>query len=158
MSLILSPLNSVIMGYLARYRGKATGQMYCALLLILLGLFVAATVACTAATHLIVWLLYRDNYAAVSPLILIASVAQVLYFLTNVLTVVLLRFAAQRNQLYINLCFGVAFVACAVPMTLRSGISGFSFAFFIANLVRLGVCILLGVIALRQQSGEEEGS
>lgn len=158
MSLVTTPLNSVIMGYLARYQGKATWKMYRALLLILLALFVCATVGCTVATHIVIRLLYPDNYAAVKPLILIASVSQVIYFLTNVLTVVLLRFSAQRYQLYINLCFGISFVACAVPMTLQGGIEGFSAAFLIANLVRLGTGILLGIHALRTQSGEEEAT
>lgn len=158
MSLITTPLNSVIMGYLARYQGKATWKMYRALLLILLALFVCATIGCVAATHIVIRLLYPDNYEMVKPLILIASVSQVIYFLTNVLTVVLLRFSAQRYQLYINLCFGISFVACAVPMTLRGGIDGFSAAFLIANLVRFGTGVLLGIHALRTQSGEEEAT
>lgn len=155
MSLVTTPLNSVIMGYLARYKGNATWKMYRALLLILVALFVLATVGCVAATHIVIRLLYPDNYEMVKPLILIASVSQVIYFLTNVLTVVLLRFSAQRYQLYINLCFGISFVACAVPMTIAGGISGFSAAFLIANLVRLGTGVVLGLISFKKQSGED---
>lgn len=144
-SLITTPLNSVIISYLARYQGDFTRSMFRKLLLVVAGAAVVLVVGCVAGSYLLIWLFYPDSYAMTKEFFLISSLSQVIFFATSVLTVVLLRFAKQSYQLYINLIYAVFFVLLGIPMTKSGGIWGFSYAILLANLGRMAASMIFGL-------------
>lgn len=154
-SLITTPLNSVIISYLAKYKGEFTKKMYALLLLIVGGAGVLLIGACTLGSYILIPILYPESYEISKEFFLISSVSQVIFFATTVLTMVLLRFAKQQYQLYINLFYAAAFVILGIPMTTSGGIWGFSWAILIANFVRMVVSIAFGAWDQRNRTKRE---
>ena len=95
-----------------------------------------------------VWLseimLQQTRVEAVKPYLLIASVGQVIYFVTSIVTVVLIRFSKKSYQAYINGAFGICFFGLAIPATSGYGIWGFATAMVIACAVRFALAMVLG--------------
>ena len=81
-----------------------------------------------------------------------------IFFATTVLTVVLLRFAKQRYQLYINLIYALAFAVLGIPMTKSGGIWGFSYAILIANVVRLSASVGFGLLDQKRHAAKSEAA
>ena len=142
MSLISTPLNSVIMGYLARYKGEFNRKTF---FLILAGTVIAillATVATVLGSHILISILYADSYAGVKDYFIIANLTQVIYFTTNVVTTILLRFAKVNFTLVVNSLYGVAFVLLCVPAAFLYGVDGFCFALLLVNIIRYLVAMV----------------
>ena len=151
-SLITTPLNSVIISYLAKYKGDFTGKMFRMMLLIIAAVAVVLVVGCVVASYILIRILYPESYEMTKEFFLISSVSQVIFFATSVLMVVLLRFAKQSYQLYINLVYAVVFMALGIPMTINDGIWGFSYAILFANIARMIVSVALGVLDQHQRA------
>lgn len=141
-SLISTPLNSVIIGYLAKYKGTLSLKLMNIVTVVSLAAVLIGTLLCTIASHILIYILYPQNYQEVKQFFIIANMAQVFYFVTNVITVVLLRFSKARYQLYINVVYAAAFCAICIPVTM---FGGNMWAFCIALLI---VCILRMVTSL----------
>lgn len=155
-SLITTPLNSVIISYLAKYEGGFTKAMFRKVLLIIFGAIVVLVLGCVAASYVLIGILYPESFEATKPFFFISSLSQVIFFATTVLTVVLLRFAKQRYQLYINLIYALAFAVLGIPMTKSGGIWGFSYAILIANVVRLCASVGFGLLDQRRRTAKTE--
>jgi len=145
MALLTTPLNGVLIGYISRYDGKLT----CSMMNVATGLSVAGaavmTVACTAASHIFVPVLYPMEYEEARRLFLIANLAQVLYFIGNVLvSSVILRFTKAKNQITINAAYGISFCALCCPLAAAGGVDGFCIGLLLINALRLLICLLLG--------------
>lgn len=145
-SLITTPLNSVIISYLAKYKGEFTRKMFCWMLLILGAAVVVLVVGCVIASYILIKILYPESYEMTKEFFVISSISQVIFLTTSVLMVVLLRFAKQSYQLYINLIYAAFFLLLGIPMTTKGGIWGFSYAILIANIIRMVISVLFGVL------------
>lgn len=141
-SLISTPLNSVIIGYLAKYKGTLSLKLMNIVTVVSFMAVLIGTLLCTIASHILIYILYPQNYQDVKQFFVIANMAQVFYFVTNVITVILLRFSKARYQLYINVVYAIAFCAICIPVTM---FGGNMWAFCIALLI---VCILRMVTSL----------
>lgn len=142
-SLITTPLNGVIIGYLARYKGGITRRLVGIIALAALVMIAIGTVCCTIASHIIIPVLYPDNYYTVKGMFFIANLSQVIYFVANMVTVVLIRFGKLRYNLYVNLVYMLVFCALCIPVTAIHGLSGFCVALLVTCAVRLGAALLL---------------
>ena len=80
----------------------------------------------------------------VKPYFLIANMSQIMYFATNMVTVVLLRFTITRYQMSINVVYAAAFVVLCIPAAFVLGLPGFSWALPAANAIRLASAPALG--------------
>ena len=143
-ALLTTPLNGVIVGYLSRYKGRLTVRIMNIVLALSLGAVIIMTLGCTIGSHIIISRLYPEDYANARLYFIIANLAQVLYFVAGVVTVVLLKFSSSRYQIYINVAFAVAFVVICIPMTLAWGLSGFCWGMILSCGVRYLSGILLG--------------
>lgn len=143
-SLVVTPLNGVLIGYLARYEGKLTRKMMRYITLGCFAAFLLFTGVCAGGGLIVLYILYRADLAAVRPFLLIGSLGQVLFFVTSTVTVVLIRFAKKSYQVIINAVFGVLFFGLGIPATLFYGLWGFAVAMVIASLARFAVAVLLG--------------
>ncbi len=145
MTLITTPLNGVLVGYLAKYDGRLTKKLMTGATAASVAAIVAATAICAAASRIILPFLYPADFPAVKQYLLLANAAQVIYFVGNVLTAsVLLRFTPARNQVIVNVAHGILFAAVCVPAAWKLGISGFCRGLLIVNMVRMALCIILG--------------
>jgi hypothetical protein len=68
-----------------------------------------------------------------------------MFFTANILSVILVRFAKKSYQLIINGSFAVCFFGVGIPAALYGGVLGFALAVVLANLVRLLLCIAIGL-------------
>lgn len=143
-SLISVPLNSVVIGHLARYKGELKKRTFVGICLGSIGLALIINVLCTVASYVFVGIMYRDVYEYAKEYFFIANLGQILYFISNTLTVVLLRFAKEKYQLYINVIYLVAFLVVALPMTYVYGIVGLSWALVIVNVLKILAIMMIG--------------
>lgn len=143
-SLISTPLNSVLAGYLARYHGRLNVRVMTGITIGASVLAGVGTLVCTAASFLLLPVLYPNEVAMASPFFVMANFAQVLYFITNVITVVLLRFSDTKVQVVINVEYGTLFCLLCIPFTLVEGLMGFCIGLLLANLVRFVTAVAFG--------------
>lgn len=152
MTLITIPLGGVLVGYLARYEGRLTRR---AAKWMLLGSAISVAVftcACVLGGYLMLWLLYPTEFDAVRPFLLLGSLSEVIFFTANILCVILVRFAKKSYQLIVSGAFAACFFGIGIPATLYGGLRGFALAVVGANLVRLLLCIALGLYWSRKNN------
>ena len=135
MTLITTPMNSVLIGYLAKTKAEMTIKAMNIISLLTIGLFILCSLACFFVSHIIIQILYPQNYALVNAYFLIANASQVAYFLSGVISTILLRYCKMRYQLYINLVYAMMFAGACIPAAVLWGLDGFCYAL-------LGVCLL----------------
>lgn len=150
-SLIVTPLNSVMIGYLSRYKGELTSKLMSLASLASLALILLGTACCTIGSHILIRLLYPQNYQLVREFFIVANMAQVIYFITNLLTVALLRFLDTRYQMHINVVYAVAFCALCIPSVLLWGMWGFCWALVATCLLRLLTALVLGQLGAKHR-------
>ena len=143
MSLITTPLNSVIIGYLSRFQGNITRKHVHIFAMATLGAILLSTAVCVVGSHILLPILYPASYAGVVEFIIIASGTQVIYFVTNIVTTVLLRISQVRAQLIINVCYAICFAGLCIPGAKIYGVKGFCIALFLTNTIRYLVGIFL---------------
>ena len=143
-SLVSTPLNGVLIGYLARYNGQLSRRIMKWVTLGSLACFAAFTAVCTVGGYLALWLLYPAELESARDFLLVGSLAQVIFFTTSFVTVTLIRFASKACQVIVNGVFGVCFFGIGIPATLWKGLWGFAVAMVIANVIRWLVAIVLG--------------
>ena len=160
MTLITTPLNSVLIGYLARYKEGLSRKIMRWMTLGAAVSLAAATLICTLGSHVLIRLLYPQNYDLVRPYFLMANVAQVSFFVSTVAGTVLLRFCKVHYQLYINLVYAGLFAGLCIPGLLLWQLEGLCIGMMLAGLLKLGYVIFLGYRSLgKEEKGDEtEGS
>lgn len=144
MSLITTPLNGVIIGYLAKYKGDLTVRLMNLILLIALLAVVIGTAGCTVASHILISILYPQNVELVRDYFFIANLTQILYFVCNVIVTILLRFSKAKYQVWINGLYAVTFLVLCIPAAASYGIVGFCLALLATNVIRLGAAFAFG--------------
>ena len=157
-SLITTPMNGVIVGYAARYKGKLTGKLLAVIIVLLVLLSLLATAGCVIASHILIPLLYPNDYEQARSFFPIANFSQVIYCTTNVLTTFLLCFMASKYQLLINVVYAAAFIGIGIPAVLYNGLAGFVWGLAAVNLIRALTAVLCGVFAGVDRTSEEECS
>ncbi len=143
-SLVTTPLNSVLIGYLARYEGRFTRRIMKWITLASLASFVLFTGACMLGGYIVLLVLYPAELDAVKSFLLVGSLAQVIFFTTSFVTVILIRFASKAYQIVINGIFGACFFGIGIPATVYGGLWGFAFAMVAANGIRWLTAVVLG--------------
>jgi len=143
--LITTPLNSVLIGYLARYKGGVNRRMMGYMGLGVIAACLIGTGVCTAASHILIRILYPQNYDLVKGYFMVANLAQIMYFAANVVLTVLLRFFRAKYQVTVNLIGAVLFIAFGIIGIRLGGLTGFCWSFVIVCLLRLGYAIWVGI-------------
>lgn len=143
-ALLTVPLGGVLVGYLSKYNGdfKLKGMNLITALSLIIVIF--ATLACTVGSYIIIPILYPDQFNDIKQYFMWTNLSQVLYFIANVITVILLRFANSRYQIYINAVYAVSFVGICIPFTVYRGFDGFCFGLVLTCTIRFLVSLLLG--------------
>ncbi len=135
-SLAALPLNGVLLGYLSRFEGVLTRRTARRVLVLALLAVAVCTLLCTLGGFAAVWLLYPAQLRDVSRYLLPGSLAQALYFVTSVLTVLLIRFAKGSRQVAVNGTFALCFLCLGIPALRVGGLWGFAWAAVLAGAMR----------------------
>lgn len=148
-ALLTVPLNGVLIGYLAKYKGRFTSKIFGGFILGFLVLGGIATAASTAVSYLFVKILYPDIFSMAKQYFLIANAGQIFYFVSNTLMIVVLRFAKEKYQLYINIAYAVIFAAVVIPGVKFFGLWGMTISLLAVNLIKYAIVSLTGLVKLR---------
>ncbi len=155
-SLISMPLNGVIMGHLGRYKGKLPPRVFLGICGGSLAAGALLNAACVGVSYIFIKVMYADIYEQVIPYLWLANAGQVFYFLSNTLTVILLRFTDEKFQLYINIIYLAAFLTLAVPMTFYWKLWGMAWALLLVNLLKIIVIAAFGKVQLGKSGWQKE--
>lgn len=147
-SLLSTPLNGVIAGHLAKYRGQLTKKMFSGIVGIMILLGILFTVGSVIGSHIFVGLFYPSNYEAARPLFWVANAGQVFFFLSNTMMTVVLRFASEKYQVYMGVIYTILFFIVVVPLLLNFGVWGMAYGLLIINLLKFLVITGLGYLGL----------
>lgn len=156
-ALLTSPLTGVIVGYLSKYKGDLTVKGMNIVTLLAAALAALGTLACTVGSYILIPLLYPAQFDTVKQYFIVANMAQVTFFVGSVITVVLLRFAKSRYQMYITAIYAVTFLAVCIPCALKWGLGGFCAGLAVTTAVRFTVTVVLGYFtALKNKKRKSE--
>ncbi len=144
LTLITTPLNSVIIGYLVKHKYKFDYKFMNGVSLITFVVAIGTLLLCQIASHIIISVLYPQNYESIKIYFWIANIAPILYFIGNTMTVILLRYCKNRYQLYVNVVYAVAFIVLSVWGISVGGFTTFCYMVAIASLIRLLYALALG--------------
>ena len=150
-SLLTTPLNGVLIGYLTKYEGKLTRKMIAVFAVVLLGLGLIALLGCFIASEIFVKLFYPDVYADAEQYFFIASAGQVFYFISNCLMTVILRVASEKYQMYINIIYVAIYAATVIPLTMSFGVWGMAIALLITNGLKFAITSAVGFVKADKQ-------
>ena len=144
MSLITTPLNSVLIGYLARSKQRFTRGLMLRVTGLSLAALAVGTAGCVLGSHILIRLLYPQNYELVKGYFWLANLGQAAFFTSGVAATVLLRYCRVRYQLVINVVYAVLFVGLGLPAVYKGGLEYFCAAVALAGLGKLACVLILG--------------
>lgn len=144
-AMLTEPIAGVAIGFLARSKSFGRRQfLLSALVSLVIGAL--AFLAFIPIAPFLIGFLYPDVAADAKPYFLVANGGQILYFIANLLLVILLRLAPEKVQFYINVTYSVLFFAVCIPALLHGGLSTFCTCVLLLNAVRLLAVLVLGFI------------
>lgn len=153
-ALLTVPLSGVVIGYLAKYKGVLSHKLMNMITVGAgIGIFLGSA-ACTVASNIFIPIIYPDRLDAVKAYFVSANLSQILYFASNVITVILLRFARSKYQLYVNAAYAVAFVLICIPCAIFGGLRAFCIGLALTCLIRFLFAAGLGyyTVFLKKQN------
>ena len=142
-TLVTTPLNSVLIGYLMRYEGNLKKRAFAALIGGAAAVSLVGMVGCYVASIILLPLLYPTEYEAVKPFLWLGNLAQIVYFVGNMISVLLLRFGKNRDQLTFNVVYAVLFALLCIPATYLWGLWGFCIAYLVTTVGRIAFAFFL---------------
>ncbi|MGN0299490.1 MAG: lipopolysaccharide biosynthesis protein [Lachnospiraceae bacterium] len=154
-TLLTTPLNGVLIGHLAQFKGDLKRKHFALIVAVVSGLGFIVSMGALVMTHVFVYIMYREMYDAVKYLFLIAVVSQVLFFFSNTMMVIILRFADEKYQMYIGIIYVVLFVLIVIPLLAMHGLKGFAWGILLANLAKYLVIIGVGFFSIGSKKGVE---
>lgn len=150
-SLLTTPLNGVLIGYLTKYEGKFTKKMFAVFVVALLGIGIVALGGCYIASEIFVKIFYPDVFGEAEQYFLLANAGQIFYFISNCLMTVILRVANEKHQMYINIIYILIYAATVIPLTMTYGIWGMTIALFITNGAKFAITTIVGLVKTNKQ-------
>lgn len=136
LSLITTPLNGVISGYIARFKGVPSTKTRYIIAISATVMSVLAAFICTLGAYIILPFLYPETFPQAKGSVFVCSIAQTIYFSTNIISVIMLRFSDKKHQIFSNAVYAAAFVLICIPMTILFDMPGFYIGFIITSCSR----------------------
>lgn len=144
MALLTGPIEGVIIGYLARYGKPVTKRFFAACVAVSLAVGALVFLFFIPAAPFVIGLLYPDVIDDARRHLLAANGGQIVFFISNLLLVVILRFASEKYQLLVNGLYITTYFIVCVPILLRRGLGGFITAVLALNILRLTAVVIIG--------------
>ncbi len=144
MALLTGPVSGVLIGFLAKTEKFGRRQfLLCSALAVFVGVLVLLLFI--PLSPIIIGFLYPEVAKEAGRYFVVANGAQIVYFISNLLLVTVLRFAKEKVQLYINIAYSVAFFAVCTLSLMFFNLYVFCLAILILNIVRMTAVIITGI-------------
>lgn len=150
MVLLVAPINTIVISYLTRRERTLNKKEFT--LAAGAGFLVTAVffLCCQIGTPLFIQIFYPNLYDAVSTLVTVVNLTQVLALYSAFLFILVLTFTGETWQLILQTSHLVIMAVLVVLFTMRGGIMGFSYAALAANVLRVAAVIILGYGKIRR--------
>ncbi len=161
-ALVTVPLNGVVISYLSRQEKTPSKKFILIYLSAVIGLGVLAFIGCIIFSPIIIKLLYPDSYDGIKSIMILAILAQIAFFSSNLAMSLVIKYMHSRVQLIINVIHLIIFVAITVLGAHFGGLEGFAIAAMIGNIIRFlmvaGTAFLIksGIVIKINDKYEEE--
>lgn len=132
-AIIGGPLSSVIISYISKDNYRLSKKEFSRIIVVMTGVGSVFLMAASIITPVFIKLLYPNLYDGIGKLTIIVNAAQVLYFLTTLLLVIVLTMCDASWQLKIQLIYSAVFIVLSILFTYWAGLIGFAVAAAIAN-------------------------
>lgn len=84
-------------------------------------------------------------YGAVEQLNVIVNAAQIIYFVTNVLLIIILTMCDIKWQFIIQVIYAIVFICSAIMLTKSGGLAGFAISAFWSSIFFFVLTALVGL-------------
>ncbi len=145
LALLIGPLTGVLVSYLANYQGELGKKSYRKATVLTIVLSAIAFFVCVLVSPWLIQLLYPNVYEQAKGLIVVGTLGQVVFFASSLLLAIILRFYHAKHQFTIQAVYGILYVLLAIPATWFFGLYGFAYATLAANVLRLGMVVMVGM-------------
>lgn len=154
MALLTGPISGVLIGFLAKAKSFGRKQfVICSLLSLFMG--GAAFAVFIPLSPIIIGFLYPATVSESSRYFIVANGGQIVYFVSNLLLVMVLRFAPEKVQLYVNVVYSIAFFAVCTVSLIFGDLFVFCTAILILNIIRMITVLFIGI---RCSTSEKEAT
>ena len=154
-SLLTTPLNGVLIGYLTKYEGRFTKKMFAVFTAALLGVGIVALAGCYVASTIFVKLFYPGVYDEAKQYFFLANAGQIFYFIANCLMTVILRLASEKFQMYISIGYIIIYAATVIPLTITYGLWGMTAGLLVANAAKFIITSIVGFVKAENKHFQE---
>lgn len=144
-AIIGGPLSSIIISYISKDNYHLNKKEFLKIVAVMVIMGLTFLGVASFITPIYIKILYPNLYAGVRGVNVIVNAAQIFYFLTTLLLVVVLTMCDARWQLRIQSGYSLLFVVTAVWFTNMAGLRGFSIAALISNLCYFLVTTAVGI-------------
>lgn len=145
-AIVGAPLSSVIIGHISSSKYRINRSQYQKIIVLIAGAGVIFWAGASVITPIFIKMFYPNLYKITWFLNFVINGAQILYFLTTLLLVIVLTMCEEKWQLIIQSSYAVFFVILSITATAYAGFNGFAAAALISNLLYLLFTVLVGWI------------
>lgn len=143
--LFVAPINTIIISYMTKSKQKTGRGQFLKLAGAGIAVSLVFWVLCQIGTPIFIRLFYPDLAEASRPLITVVNLTQILAMLSAYLFIIVLTFTSERWQLGLQIAHLFLLLILISILTPRGGLYGFSAAVLIANCIRIGAVLVLGL-------------
>lgn len=143
-AIIGGPLSSVIISYISKDNYHLNKKEFGKITAAMLGAGTVFLIAASIITPIYIKLLYPSLYDGIGNLTIIVNAAQIFYFLTTLLLVIVLTMCDPAWQLRIQIFYSVLFIILSIVLTYWRGLTGFAIAAVISNGIYFVMTVLVG--------------
>lgn len=143
-ALVITPISGVLLGYFSQKGQRASRKLFMllnGLCLACLGLFL---LGCSILGPWVTRLLYPTLYEEALPYLFLANLGAVLAIASQMAQPMILKFCSMRWNFWLQVVYGVCYVASAIVLLPTYRLYGFCLATIFANIVRLLVMYTVG--------------
>lgn len=144
--LFVAPINTIIISYMTKSKQKTGRSQFMKLAGAGIAVSLVFWLLCQIGTPIFIRLFYPDLAEASGPLVTVVNLTQILAMLSAYLFIIVLTFTSERWQLGLQVTHLVILLILISILTPRGGLYGFSVAVLIANCIRIGAVLALGLM------------
>ena len=144
-AIIGAPLSSVIIGHISGSKYRISRSQFQKIILLIVGTGVIFWAGAAVVTPVFIKLFYPNLYQITWFSNLVVNGAQILYFLTTLLLVIVLTMCEEKWQLIIQSSYAAVFIVFSIIATAYAGFEGFAAAALISNILYLFFTVLVGL-------------
>ena len=155
-SMLTLPINAILISYLVRYKGGLNRKLWLIVISATSTFGILGFLGCLAASPIVINILYDGMLEKTLPYLIPAILGQVLYFVSGMLMMILLRFKGEKKQLLLNAIYAVVFFTGVAIGTAIGDLTGFVYGILIANALRFAAVTIWGFLEKRKRNAEAE--